>query len=288
MRLFSNGLLLSKRTVRRYLEIYENNELMLKMDERYRQKKTELMSRTLIAPSRLAAFIEETKAIPYTTFRYGQYYPAIRKAAGKLAEAIKLEGYLYLPIHFFGSGISEKIGEILERSGNVKGLILDLRNNSGGVVEECVRIARLLLPSCSIAELNYPGKIVTFLSDEKRHSFGRLFILVNEYSASCSEIMALTLRMHLKEAMVIGERTACKNIGQRTFNHRRKRRLFSVSSFQWSVEKENSSLLQEYLKSDNPQGGSFKSNDDYFRRILQMIQRESGEREAQAFSEIMG
>ncbi|AQR79543.1 S41 family peptidase [Paenibacillus larvae] len=267
MLFFSLPLYISKRAAKQYLELYEENELQLDRNECYRQKKTELLRRAFISASRFAVFIEETKGTPYTCFRFGKNYPRKRRNTSSIEHDIKFGDYMYIAIGFFDHGVSRKMEEVLKRYRDRKGLILDLRNNTGGSIEECMKISRLLLPSCDIAELRYPGKTIIYTSDEARFGFQRIFILVNGYTASCGEILALTLRAHLNEAAVIGNRTAGKDIGQRTFNHRKKRILFTVSSFYWTVEGGNSHKLEEYLEKDNPSGISFLSDDDYYRHI---------------------
>ncbi|MDT2191598.1 S41 family peptidase [Paenibacillus larvae] len=248
MLFFSLPLYISKRAAKQYLELYEENELQLDRNECYRQKKTELLRRAFISASRFAVFIEETKGTPYTCFRFGKNYPRKRRNTSSIEHDIKFGDYMYIAIGFFDHGVSRKMEEVLKRYRDRKGLILDLRNNTGGSIEECMKISRLLLPSCDIAELRYPGKTIIYTSDEARFGFQRIFILVNGYTASCGEILALTLRAHLNEAAVIGNRTAGKDIGQRTFNHRKKRILFTVSSFYWTVEGETAISLRNIWK----------------------------------------
>lgn len=275
MLIFSSPFYISTKIVRQYLKLYEENELGLVQDERYHQKKRELLSRFIIAPAHFFTFIEETKGLPYTCFRFGKGYPMKRKRALDVTYDRKGNEYIYIKIPFFNHGVSGEIKDILQRHSNYKGLILDLRNHTGGILEECVKTARLLLPACEIVELRYPAKKEVYLSDESRFSFQQIFIWVNGNTVSCGEILALTLRRHLEEATVIGNHTAGKNIGQRTFDYKRKKWLFSISAFAWTVEGGNTHELRAYIKNDNPAELPFLSEDDYYRRIADLVHAEA-------------
>ncbi len=91
----------------------------------------------------------------------------------------------------------------------LKGLILDLRNNTGGYLDEAVRVASVFLP---------PGELVAYTEGrgvarrdylatrlELRYD-GPVVVLVNERSASASEIVAGALQ-DTHRAVIIGEKT---------------------------------------------------------------------------------
>ena len=92
----------------------------------------------------------------------------------------------------------------------MKGFILDLRNNSGGYLEEAVKIASLFLQ---------PQQLVVYTEGRgvERHNYkaeevkgvhwdGALVVLVNDRSASASEIVAGALQ-DTTRALVVGEKT---------------------------------------------------------------------------------
>jgi len=91
--------------------------------------------------------------------------------------------------------------------GQLKGLIFDLRNNSGGLLEQSSKIADLFI---------HRGKIVTVKYGSGREDIHRarypditrspIIILVNALSASASEILASAIQDQ-KRGLVIGERT---------------------------------------------------------------------------------
>ena len=101
--------------------------------------------------------------------------------------------------------------EELQRRG-ARGLILDLRNNPGGLLKEAVGISDLFLSEGRIVSTkgrNHKEEIYdakadgTLLVPAEKYPMA---VLVNKYSASASEILSAALQDH-KRAVVVGERT---------------------------------------------------------------------------------
>ena len=117
-------------------------------------------------------------------------------------------GYLRLTVFNENSGdqIKDKIKEFNKRK-DIKGYILDLRNNPGGLLSQAIKIADFFLEN---------GEIVSTKSrkiSENRRWFAKkgdlikgktLIVLINEGSASASEIVAGALKDH-KRAILVGE-----------------------------------------------------------------------------------
>jgi carboxyl-terminal processing protease len=104
------------------------------------------------------------------------------------------------------------VAEGLEKDG-VRGLILDLRNNPGGLLRAAVEISDLFLNEGVIVSTkgrNHKDEVYrakpegTLLSAPGREV--PIVVLINKYSASASEIVAAALQDH-KRAVVIGERS---------------------------------------------------------------------------------
>lgn len=97
----------------------------------------------------------------------------------------------------------------------VDGLIIDLRNNPGGMVDQCVEIADQLLPECMITYTeDKNGEKETYNSDE--HSTKLEYVLlINENSASASEIVAAAVKDN-KGGALVGKKTFGKGIIQGT------------------------------------------------------------------------
>ncbi len=94
----------------------------------------------------------------------------------------------------------------LKQSG-MEGLILDLRNNGGGSLKTVVEMAGLFIKDGPIVQVRSSGKRkeVHEDKDERIQWDGPLVILVNELSASASEILAAAMQDY-KRAVVIGSK----------------------------------------------------------------------------------
>lgn len=109
---------------------------------------------------------------------------------------------------------------VLKKS-NPNGIILDLRSNGGGILQEAVKIVNLFVQK-NVEVVSQKGKI-----KEKNFTYSTqsaplepnlpLVVLVNNRSASASEIVAGSLQ-DLDRAVIIGQRSYGKGLVQQTFN----------------------------------------------------------------------
>ena len=99
-------------------------------------------------------------------------------------------------------------------------LILDLRDNPGGILEQSVRVAGKFLPRGKTV-VTQRGRFSidnrTWKSDERQPETLPLIVLVNENSASASEIVAGALQDY-DRALIIGEKTFGKGLVQSVIN----------------------------------------------------------------------
>lgn len=89
----------------------------------------------------------------------------------------------------------------------MEGLVIDLRNNGGGSLKTVVDMAGLFIKEGPIVQVRTTGEPREVLSDKDRSIIwdGPLVILVNELSASASEILAAAMQDY-KRAIVIGSK----------------------------------------------------------------------------------
>jgi len=89
----------------------------------------------------------------------------------------------------------------------VEGLVLDLRNNGGGSLQTVVDIAGLFIEDGPVVQVKTTGEAKEVLSDKDKSIVwdGPLVILVNELSASASEILAAAMQDY-KRGIVIGSK----------------------------------------------------------------------------------
>jgi len=100
----------------------------------------------------------------------------------------------------------------------VEKLILDLRDNPGGLLDSLVEATGYLTGKEAIIYIkNRTDKETTYISKNEKIFEGEVCILVNENSASASEAMTLALREQIG-AKVVGVKTFGKGIVQTTYN----------------------------------------------------------------------
>ena len=87
-----------------------------------------------------------------------------------------------------GKDFAQKIAELEEQG--MRSLILDLRNNPGGLIDQSVKVADLLVPKGPVVSvIGKDGSRETFQATSEKES-RPLIVLVNNGSASASEIVA--------------------------------------------------------------------------------------------------
>jgi len=124
-------------------------------------------------------------------------------------------GFINLPKFYFNmnnyqernaaSDVKDEI-EKLKKS-NVQGLIIDLRNNGGGSLSAVVEMAGLFIDKGPVVQVRDKDGKVEQLKDKSRGTIwdGPLVILVNELSASASEILAAAMQDY-DRAVILGSR----------------------------------------------------------------------------------
>ncbi|MCI8273485.1 MAG: S41 family peptidase [Clostridia bacterium] len=134
----------------------------------------------------------------------------------------KLENNIgYIEIPSFDEGTAEGFKTKFEglKNEGINSLIIDLRNNGGGLVDEALKIADYIVPS---------GKELLITVDkDKKEKIEKakedvlidmpIVLLVNENSASASEILAGALKDQ-KEATVVGTKTFGKGVIQQVLS----------------------------------------------------------------------
>ena len=116
---------------------------------------------------------------------------------------------------------TDKVGKQFENyyneytNKNMKGLIIDLRDNPGGLVNEATEIANLLLKENStiISTTNKSGKTQTVKDTTSEYAKVPIVVLINENSASSSEILSCALQDN-KVATIMGVKSYGKGIIQ--------------------------------------------------------------------------
>jgi carboxyl-terminal processing protease len=123
------------------------------------------------------------------------------------------EGYGYIRLAQFQERTDRDLQKALEKltqeKGGLKGLVLDMRNNPGGLLTQAVRVSDMFLDSGMIVYTE--GRLESqkqkyFAHKEGTWSNFPIVVLVNGGSASASEIVAGALQDH-KRAVILGTKT---------------------------------------------------------------------------------
>lgn len=129
----------------------------------------------------------------------------------------------YIKLNKFLENSAEEVTTALValKKNNPNGIILDLRSNGGGILQEAVKIVNLFVQK-DVQVVSQRGKV-----KEKNFTYNTvstplepnlpLVVLVNSRSASASEIVAGALQ-DLDRAIIIGQRSYGKGLVQQTFN----------------------------------------------------------------------
>ncbi len=112
---------------------------------------------------------------------------------------------------------SRDVARIIEelKAEGIDGLILDLRNNGGGALDEAVKLTGLFIPEGPVVQIrnSQGGRMVLADEDPSVLYDGPLVVLVNRFSASASEIFAAAIQDYGR-GIVIGGRTFGKGTVQ--------------------------------------------------------------------------
>lgn len=116
---------------------------------------------------------------------------------------IKPHDIYYVSLSMFSKSAIDQVKKLLQKAQNhdYRGLIIDLRNNSGGLLDAVVDIASFFIPK---------GSLVAFTKDKDGTTIEEyrtaqppiithtmpIFVLINNYTASAAEILAGCLQMH--------------------------------------------------------------------------------------------
>ena len=129
-----------------------------------------------------------------------------------------LEGDVgYISLYEFSGDCSPSFAVHLDNlmSQGAKALVIDLRDNPGGWVDDAQKVADMFLEEGNVASLVYRDgttELYTTTTDDKENPIP-LVVLVNEYSASASEILAGALQDRGR-ATIVGTQTFGKGVVQ--------------------------------------------------------------------------
>lgn len=124
------------------------------------------------------------------------------------------DGFAYVKITSFIENTSKDLQKAIEahsktHKGKISGLLIDMRRNPGGLLDQAVKVSDLFLKEGTIVSTigrNKNEKEVAMATKKGPYTNFPIVILVNEYTASASEIVSGALQDN-KRALIVGQRT---------------------------------------------------------------------------------
>lgn len=127
----------------------------------------------------------------------------------------KKYGIIYLPKFYISfenkenrDAFKDVAAEIEKlKAQKIDGLVMDLRDNGGGSLETVVKMVGLFIPDGPIVQVKAPGRNPEILPDpDKKVQYdGPLVVMINNFSASASEIFAAAIQDY-KRGIVVGSK----------------------------------------------------------------------------------
>ena len=143
-----------------------------------------------------------------------------------LSDSTATIGYISLPGFYSEWNEQSEIGcandfakEIIKlKKERIQGLIVDIRFNGGGSLQEAIDLSGIFVDVGALAIFQQTGKEPITLKDSNRGTIydGPLVVLVNNFSASAAELFAAAMQDH-NRAIIVGSPTYGKATGQVVF-----------------------------------------------------------------------
>ncbi len=135
---------------------------------------------------------------------------------------VRYDDVFYIALKSFDTPTATAMREALKiaEEENCRSIILDVRDNPGGLLESVTEIADMLLPACTVVYTENKDKKRDFVYESDDAFLDKpLILLVNENSASASEILAGTLKDNGR-ATLVGTKTYGKGSVQNLYKLR--------------------------------------------------------------------
>ncbi len=167
---------------------------------------------------------EEGTTVDLEIIRNGQKinYTLVRSSVELYpVEGVVLEGNIgYIELATFDEGCAKQFKEAYEelKNKNVKALIIDLRDNGGGIVDEALQITDYILDKDSTMLITADKNKTEEIEKSENNPIidVPIVILVNGETASASEILAGAIQDY-KKAAIVGEKTFGKGVIQELY-----------------------------------------------------------------------
>jgi carboxyl-terminal processing protease len=129
------------------------------------------------------------------------------KVAVRTVEASQVtDSVALIEIASFGTGTAADVVESLSKLKYKSGVILDLRNNPGGLIEEAVKVAQLFIGNGVIVSYQVNGNEKLFKASNPKPINAPVILMINRNTASSAEMLAGAFQDR-NRGVVVGERS---------------------------------------------------------------------------------
>lgn len=278
--LYADGAYVYKSDVEDIINLLENESLnnsFVDKDE-YISMKENLLNKVFIKKSHVEDYLNAAKMLSRQNEMYFSYVSKIedeKKECKENTESIfekqGPEVFEYIKISEFEECNLEDLKKRLEEKKNDT-LVIDLRGNKGGKRDVLIDIASLFLPKGEeIMTIHGKNLMTTYFSKGNNYNFDKILFLVDKSTASCAEILALSLKNHyMDKVKVIGNKTVGKGVGKSVAKYSKSGIEVGVVTSTWTVANEDVNALFEHIENDSD-GRKFESEDDYFSAVVTIL-----------------
>jgi tetratricopeptide (TPR) repeat protein len=256
------------------VEFITENYLYIDKVENFEQKSKDFLAKTNVTNEDINKFIEliRIKEDIFTFVVKDKEYDDFIKYESSAHITWKMLNpkSLYVNLETFAPKVDTEFRNIIKKvTDNDKlSLIIDLRDNGGGLSEVANNILDMLLPEKTTSyTIDRDGNVGQFYSGKGYTKFEKIIVLVNENSASSSELLALSLKKHLNNVTIVGRPTFGKGVGQISFENKSKRYCIFLVNFYWNVKERN--IAGDRIRPDKAVKGS--NFNDYMRIVNELI-----------------
>ena len=165
------------------------------------------------SPSVNLTIIRDQKEIKYDLKTELVNYPNISYEIDK-------DNIAYLRINVFSKNISYQVKNVLDnfKNKNINQLIIDIRDNAGGYLDQTKKIASYFTKKNNIIySLDNNGKVTKYKDEDDLYYEFKIIILVNNNTASAAEVFASALKDN-NYAKIVGIKTYGKGKVQHTYS----------------------------------------------------------------------
>ncbi len=163
----------------------------------------------------------------------------------------------YIRLIRFSRNAGPEVAQAIKKlqTKNLNGLILDLRSNPGGLLDAAVEVSDLFLPE-DLTIVSTRGRTASsihkFQSEEKPlYGEGPLLVLVDQYSASASEIVAGAIQDH-DRGIVVGDTTFGKGLVQSVISLQGTDALLKITTAKYYTPSGRCIQTSDYSEWDQP------------------------------------